>query len=379
MHKKSIFTIFLTLCLVILWITLFYSLRDRNENVTANNEVNIGAILPLSGNASQYGIWIREALDLALNEVNQKGGINGNDLKIVYEDDKANPKLASQAMQKLVSNNKVPIVFGSWASSSVLAQAPIANESKVVVMGEAVSPKIRDAGDFVFRIQPDGSVYLKNLIPFVVKNFSYKTALIIYVNNDFGVDLANTADTLMQSSGIKIIDKQAFAQDETNFRTQLTIAKSLNPDAIFVFAYAEAGHILKQARELGITSPFFAAATFENPNILKIAGDAAEGVIYPHHFNPESKVPIVEAYQKKYKEHYGRLSEGFAALAYDGILIVTKALKQCNNDGSCIRDYLYKMEAFVGVTGTTSFDDHGDVIKPIIIKTVKNGQFVTLN
>ncbi len=377
MNKKSWIITFVTLGLVLLWGFTLWQAKSKKNTQPPEQAVHIGAILPLSGKASQYGIWIQEALELARDEINQTGGINGVPLKIIFEDDQANPKLASNAMKKLVSSDHVSVVFGSWASSSVLAQAPIANESKVVIMGEAVSPKIRDAGDFVFRIQPDGSVYLKELIPFMVKNLEFKTASIMYVKNDFGVDLADTAESLLQNAGKNVLAKQAFTQGETNFRTQLTVSRASAPDVIFVFAYAEAGHILKQARELGIKAPFFAAATFENPNILKIAGNAAEGVIYPHHFDPASNDPTIEAFQKKYIQRYGRPSEGFAVLAYDGLFILSNALRQCGGeDGVCIRDFLYNMKPYEGITGTTIFDDHGDVLKNIMIKTVKDGKFV---
>jgi branched-chain amino acid transport system substrate-binding protein len=119
------------------------------------NEIKIGAILPLTGTSAQYGKWIQEALELGKEEINSKGGINGKSLVIVYEDDQADPKIAANAMQKLITLDKVPLVYGSWASSCVLAQAPIAESTKIVLIGEAISPKIRDAGDYTFRMQPD--------------------------------------------------------------------------------------------------------------------------------------------------------------------------------------------------------------------------------
>jgi branched-chain amino acid transport system substrate-binding protein len=350
--------------------------EERGSSPEPSGTVKIGAILPLSGKASQYGIWLQEALQLAVAELNRNRGANEKAIEAIYEDDQATPKLAVAAMQKLIAVDKVPVVFGSWASSSVLAQAPLANEQKVVVMAEAVSPKIRDAGDFVFRIQPDGSVYLRKLIPFVVEHTQFQRAGILYVNNDFGVDLAKTAKELLVRRGKAISTEQGFEMGETNFRTHLAVARESGAEVLFVFAYGEAGQLLKQARELRIKVPFFAAATFENPNILTVAGDAAEGVVYPHHFDPQSRDPTVEEFQRRYENAYGRPAEGFAVLAYDGMMILGKALRACGNNSVCIRDFLYNLTGYIGVSGPTSFDDHGDVLKPIMIETVRKGAFV---
>jgi len=338
--------------------------------------LKIGAILPLSGQPAQYGKWIQEGLELGKEEINAKGGINGQPLEIIYEDDQANPKLAASAMQKLAKVDKVPVVFGSWASSSVLAQAPIAEESHVIVMAEAVSPKIRDAGDYVFRIQPDGSLYMKALAAYAYNDLKLRRIAIIYVNNDFGVDLAATFKKDFIALGGQITSENGFQQGVTDLRTQVALAAQSTPDAIFVPAYSEIGQILKQSREIGMNQQFLAAATFENPDILRIAKNTAEGVYYPHHFDPASEDPRVQEYQKRYVQRYGHNSEGFAVLAYDGLSIIADALRKCGSNTDCIKNHLYTIRDYQGVTGETSFDEKGDVVKPIIIKTVQSGAFI---
>src|SRR6266850_2020278 len=285
----------------------------------------IGAILPLSGQPAQYGKWIQEGLELAKEEINVKGGINGRPLEIIYEDDQANPKLAASAMQKLANVDKVPVVFGSWSSSSVLAQAPIAEASHVIIMAEAVSPKIRDAGDYTFRIQPDGSLYMKALAPYAYDDLKLRKIATLYVNNDFGVDLAAVFKREFTALGGSIVSENGFQQGQTDLRTQITLAAQSKPDAIFVPAYTD---------------------------------------------------PRVQEYQKKYTQRFGHPSEGFAVLAYDGLKIIEGALTKCGNDTSCIKSYLYATHDYQGVTGTTSFDEKGDVVKPILIKTVQSGAFV---
>jgi branched-chain amino acid transport system substrate-binding protein len=340
--------------------------------------LRIGAILPLSGKSAQYGRFIQEGLELAVSEVNAGEGIRGKKLAIIYEDDQANPNMAANAMKKLAEVNRVPIVFGSWASSSVLAEAPIAEKDHVIVMAEAVSPKIRDAGDYIFRIQPDGSYYMRDLAKAAYQRLGLRRIATLYVTNDFGVDLSAKFKEYFRELGGTVTSENGFEQGQADFRSYLTLIAGQKPDAIFIPTYTEAGQILTQARELGITQRFLAAATFENPEILRIAGQAAEGVVYPHHFYPDSPDPRVRAYQIKYRARYGRDSEGFAVLAYDGLHILADSLCKCGSDATCVKDYLYSVHHYAGVTGDTGFDEKGDVIKPIVIKVVRGGQFRVL-
>lgn len=363
---------FLAIVLAILLICPFGCKKEEPQA----KEIKIGAILPLSGGSAQYGIWIKEALELGREEIDAKGGINGKPLVILYEDDQADPKIAANAMQKLAAFDRVPVVYGSWASSCVLAQAPIAEKTKTVVIGEAISPKIRDAGDYVFRMQPDARYYVRQLVPFVRHNLKISKVTTLYVNNDFGSDQAKVFSDEFEKLGGRIFSSDAFEQGATDFKTELTKVKAENPEAIFCPAYTEIAVILRQAKELGITQQFFASVPFENPDIVKAAGDAAEGVIYPHHFDSDSTDSDVRDYQRRYRAKYGHSSEGFGALAYDGIYIIAHVLKEYGESADGIKEGLYNVKNFRGVTGETAFDSYGDVIKPIIIKTVRNGRFV---
>jgi len=337
--------------------------------------VNIGAVLPLSGKAAQYGTWIQEGLELGRDEINAAGGINGKRLEIIYEDDMANPKSAASAMQKLVNIDKVPVVYGSWASSCVLAQAPIAQQSGTVLVGEAISPKIRNAGDYVFRMQPDARYYLRQLVPFIYKEIGSRTVSILYVNNDFGEDQAKVFTEEFVKLGGRVLSSESYSQEISDFRAQLLKIKGESPNAVFVPGYSELGLVLKQAREMGLHMQFVGSIPSENPDVIKTAGAAAENLIYPHHFNPESTDERVSYYQQIYQDRYGRSSEGFAALAYDGIRAIAKVMTEQGESSENIKAGLYGLVDFPGVTGTTTFDDHGDVIKPIVIKTVNGGQF----
>jgi branched-chain amino acid transport system substrate-binding protein len=135
---------------------------------------------------------------------------------------------------------------------------------------------------------------------------------------------------------------------------------------------------MKQARELNIKTQFLGSAPMENPEIITIAGGASEGAIYPHHFDPDSPDPKVKKFEDEYRIRYGKQVEGYAALAYDGLYVIAYVIRSAGENRNAIKDSLYEVKNFPGVTGYTSFDDHGDVVKPIVIRMIKNGLFVTI-
>lgn len=371
---KSKFQLLMLVILSVVVITLIILNIFKKQN-----EIKIGIILPLTGPNAKYGQYMKEALDIAQDEINnQHNGINGNKIKLIFEDDQALPQNAVNVVQKFISDPDIPIIFGPWASSSVLAIAPIVNKAKIPVIAEAQSPKIRDAGDYIFRIQPDSRYYLKTLVPFVKENLNLYRVAILYVNNDYGSDLARVFTEDFEKLGGKIIFSEGFTQNSIDFRSMLIKIKSLKPDGIFIPAYVEAGYIMKQARELNIETQFLGSAPMENPEIVTIAGEASEGAIYAHHFDPDSPDPQVKKFEDEYRIRYGKQVEGYAALAYDGLYIISHIISKVGNDRTAIKDFLYKIQNFPGVTGYTSFDDHGDVIKPIVIRKIINSIFVTI-
>ena len=332
----------------------------------------------MSGKNANYGIWIKNGLELAKEHINQKRGENGSKLlEIVYEDDQAEPKQALNAFNKIMQIDNPVMIFGPWASSCVLAIANDANKAKIPILAEAQSPQIRDAGDYIFRIQPDSRYYLKSLVPYSFDSLKLRRIAILYVNNDYGKDQSDVFEKSFQKLGGNIVFKEGYDPKSLDFKTQLLKIKESKPDGIFIPAYVEAGIILKQARELGITSQFLGSAPMENPEIIKSAGNAANGVIYAHHFNPDSQDSLVRNFINSYKNKYKSDVEGYSALAYDAMYIIDILLKECKSDRECIKNKLYQLN-YNGVTGKSAFDDHGDVIKPISIRKIENKKFITL-
>ncbi|MCX7905327.1 MAG: ABC transporter substrate-binding protein [Elusimicrobiales bacterium] len=369
--KKSIRVIVFGLIGLIFALPIFLYAKKKTNTIT------IGAILPLTGKQARYGQYIKQAIDLAVEEINQQGGINGKKLSIIYEDDQAEPTKAANIMLKFASFTKVPIVFGSWASSCVLAQAPIAEKYKIPILAEAQSPKIRYAGDYVFRIQPDTSLYIKKLVPYVFQQLSIKKIAIVYVTTEYGLGAEEKFRTEFENLGGKVIYSEGFPQNTTDFRNIISKLKNLSIDAIYIPAMVETSYFIKQAKEFSVNAKIIAGPPIESQESIEIAGNALEGVIYPHHFDPDSSDSLVRKFISSYQKKYNEAPEGYAALAYDAIYVIAKVLKESGEDREKIKNNLYKA-THKGVTGLTSFDEYGDVVKDIVIRSFKNGKFTTI-
>ena len=357
----------------------FTSYDTSEKNTPPSDEVfNVGVVVPLSGKNAQYGQWIREGLSLAAEDINSDGGVLSKKIKLHFEDDKAEPANAALALQRLIAEHNVKTVYGSWASSSVLAMAPIAEEQQVLIMASAISPKIREAGDYIFRMQPDARAYIRPLVPYALEALKSKKLAIFYVNNDFGKDQSQVFSKLFEESGGEVVFNEGYQQDSTDFRAELTKMRRKSPDTIFLVSYAEIGQILRQAHEIGLEDvQFLGSVPTENPDLFKTAGEYAEGIIFPSHFDALSSNLMVRDFAQQYERKYNEKPEGLAALAYDGLFAIAKAAELSGStEAEDIKNGLYALPVTLGVTGNTSFDENGDVLKPIIIKTVVNQAFV---
>lgn len=369
---KTIKTIIWVVVAVIVVVGIWYGVSRKPAE---KGVIKIGATLPLSGKNATYGNEIKNAIDLAIEEINNNGGIQGRKLEMIYEDDQADPKIGTNAMQKLVNIDKVPVVLGSWVSGVVVASAPIAEQAKVIVMAEAIAPAITNAGDYIFRIQPSAGFYSEKLMEVVINKLNLKKIAIIYINNEFGVALRDTVKSVAQKLGGQIVIEETYMPGDTDFKTQLTKIKSANLEALFIGGYQEQINIIKQTNELGIKTQLLAGPPFESQTTLESLGALAEGVIYPYHFAVENANPKTISYMNAYKKKFGVETGGFAPLMYDAVYIIASAMEKCEINTDCIKTELYNTN-YSGVSGNITFDKNGDPIIPIVIKTVKNGQFV---
>jgi len=364
---------FLVICaVVILTIVLVVALRDRRAD-----EIRIGVIAPLSGGSAKYGEDIRRGYALAADEINAGGGINGKTLRLIYEDSEGKPEKAVSAAQKLIHSDHVVAILGPLWSSPTLAVAPIAERDKVVLLSSgASSPEITGAGDYIFRNElsdQDGAEQSARLF----FEAGYKRIAMLYINNDFGIGYRDVTRRTYEELGGTVAVAEAFEQDAKDFRTQLLKVKEADPEAVFLVGYKEMILILRQMRELGINKQILSIALFEDPEILEKVGEVAEGAIYTYYgtFDPKSQDQDIRKFVTAFEKEYGEPPEYYAPLGYDAVNILAQAIREGGTEPNGIKDALYQVKDFPGLTGATTIDENGDVQRSVILKTVKNGRF----
>jgi branched-chain amino acid transport system substrate-binding protein len=345
------------------------------------SEVKIGVLFPMTGDAASYGEKGKKAIELATEEINAKGGVK---VTAIFEDSRAEPKTGVTAAQKLISVDKTPVIVGDVVSSVTLAIAPIAEKAQVVVIAPTSSaPAITNAGKYIYRVWPSDLIEGTKIAELAAEK-GFKNIAILHLNNDYGSSIADIFKKTLETKGGKVTLNEGYLDKATDFRAALTKIAGLKPDAIYVAGYfADTSRILKQSKELGIKSQFLGTTAIEDPEFLKLAGNTAEGMIYPlaTGFDPTIiKTPKVEAFVSAYKKKYNTEPGWVEAHSYDAFMLAYKSATSTNSQatGTTIQTYLDSNQDYEGVTGKIAFDKNGDVLKPVVFKTIKNGKFVAL-
>lgn len=376
--RNSIFVTWMSPSFLLL-IFLFISFNCVDKT---SKEIKIGVIASLTGPIAPYGERLKEGSELAVKEINQKGGIDGKFIKLIIEDDKSTPNDAVLAMKKLVNVDKVPVIIGVIGSSLAMAIAPIAENNKVVLLSTGAStPDYTNTGDYTFRNRSSAEQEVKKMAEVAFDIMKFRKIAVLYVDNDYGTSYKNVFIKRFEELGGTITLTESFSQGSADMRAQLSKIKPSSVDGIYLVAQAvEAVHVVKQAKELRINAQILSTIGVETANFLDLAGEAAEGIIYSAaSYNPNSIDPNVKHFEALYRSEYNRSADLFAATAYDAIHILANVIKNYGYSSDEIKNGLYNVQNYSGVSGLTSFDKNGDVIKPIAIKKIKNGKFIFLN
>lgn len=347
-----------------------------SRTATYTQSIKVGFITPLTGDGASYGESARGGAELALQEINAAGGIDGRPLELIYEDGKCSGKEAATAANKLLTADHVIALTGMVCSAELLAIAPIAEQAKTVALGVATSsPALTTAGDYIFRIWPSDVMQSQKMVNYVAGE-GYRTAALLYTNSDYNVALKTVFRENFEQQGGKIVADESYEQDAKDFRTELQKIKAADPDVLYLIPYGEGGLVLKQAKELGLQMPIIASDTIGTKEILAVAGPATEGVVYTTPKFDENASVVVDFLQR-YREVYGDDPSiaVVSANAYDAVKLLADGLRQ-GESSDTLKRYLYQVRDYVGVGGTITIDANGDAGKPYQLMIITNGTFV---
>lgn len=358
-------------------------------------DIKVGVAEALTGPAAKYGIAIKNGFTLAADGINAKGGVNGNKIALVVEDEQGKKEEAINVFKKLIFQEKVLLIFGPTLSNSAFAADPIANATKTVVFGTSnTADGITNMGPFTFR----NSVMEADVLPVTtraaVKKFNIKKVAVLYGNDDAftksGYDVFKSA---LADQKISVTDTETYAKGDVDFKAQLTKIKASNPDAIVCSCLAEeAANIILQTRSLGMKQPFIGGNGFNSPKLFEIAKDAADDTLMGSPWSIENASAANKKFIADYKAKFGNEPDQFAAQAFDALNIVAEALKTVKLTGSIDKDRIALRNAlpaikFEGATGKFAFrraaakdgkEAGYDAQQEAIVNIAKGGKFILL-
>lgn len=358
---------------IVLVSAFLYTPHTFTNQLDTHNEIVIGAILSLSGSTSSfYGEYNKNALDLYVKELNKKGGIHGNRVRIEYQDSKGDKVAAIQAFNAMHAQGIT--YFIADISPVVVGTAPIANEKKSILIGTSASnPTISNMGEYIFRTKLSAETEGKIAAEYLSTKLKPKSVAFLYQSSDYGVGVFNSFGPIIKASGVNVLAEEKYDKDSVDMRTQLAKIKQQNPELIIMAGFPkEIGRIVKQAKEIGINAKLFAHSGSIGPDIERIAGSSSAGMLYFTELH-EDGIRFRE-FKEKYSATYGVPPELFAANTYDAITMLVGGIGQCLDSDAevdCVKNNLASTKNFEGVAGNITFDKNGDLTDRELVLKVR--------
>ncbi|MGH7946697.1 MAG: ABC transporter substrate-binding protein [Opitutaceae bacterium] len=344
-----------------------------------SDTIRIGEFASLTGKEATFGQASHRGSLLAVEEINAAGGLLGRQIELITEDDQSKSGEAATVVKKLISRDKVVAVVGEVASSRSLEAAPICQHAKIpMISPSSTAPDVTATGDYIFRV-----CFIDPFQGTVMARFAKdtlmlrKVALLTSVSNAYSVGLARYFKERFAADGGTVALEQRYSEGEKDFRAQLTAIKAAAVDGVFVPGYyTEAALICRQARDLGLAVPLFGGDGWESPELIQVGGKAVEGAYFVTHYSPENSDPFVSAFNERFRQRWGNVSDTLTGLGYDAVMMLADGIKRAGTtENARLRNAIASTRNFKGVTGTISLDARRNPTKSAVILVVKDGRF----
>ncbi|MFQ5896953.1 MAG: ABC transporter substrate-binding protein [Candidatus Methylomirabilia bacterium] len=326
------------------------------------HDVVIGVTNPVTGRPSESHVYVKGAIDLAVEEINAEGGIlvggERHKLRIQLEDDACRPAVGVSAVRRLISKYKVPVILGSYCSSVTLAEMRVTQQNQVPqITSISVNPKITASGNkWMFRNKETSTMRANALVGHVIESLKIKTIGMIAVNDDYGRGSVKKFSAKFEENGVDVLAKEYYLAESEDFVAQLTAIKAKNPEALYLVSRAipTCIQLIKQARQLGYKT--LIASTGCAQDEVARGGEAVNGVWVVTAFEANQKDPMVQEFVKKFRAKVGRNPNFLSAPTYDAIYVIARAMERANTttDRAKIRDAI----AETRMKGVYSYPGH---------------------
>jgi branched-chain amino acid transport system substrate-binding protein len=346
----------------------------------SSGPIVVGYYGDLTGRTSNFGLSTKRGVEMAIDEINKAGGINGRQIQVLSEDDEGRPEKAATVVTKLIDQDRVIALVGEVASGNTLAAAPKAQAAKVpMISPSSTNPAVTQVGDYISRvcfIDPfQGEVMAK----FAANSLKAKTAAIMLdFNSPYSRGLTEFFEASFKKLGGQIVDKQSYTQGDRDYKGQLTAIRSRNPDVIYIPGYyGEVGVIAKQAQQLDIKAPMLGGDGWDAVQLWELGGNALNGSYISNHYSVDDPSPAIQKFVADFKTRNGIAPDALAALGYDAMRVLADAIKRAGTtEGPQLRDAINATKNFPGVTGIISIDANRNAVKPAVVLKLQDKKYI---
>ena len=333
--------------------------------LAAAETVKVGIVLPLTGDQAKFGEIEKQSFDLALDEINAAGGINGKKLELIMEDDTGRPEVGRSVVEKLITKDKVVMLGGGYSSSVTFAVAGVCQQNKIpFLVNTGSADKITTSGwDYIFRLNPPVSHYADAITTLLAEKVKPQTVAILHENSLFGTQGAKSFAEICETAGYKVVLQEGYEHGGIDFKPVLVRLKQLNPDIVYMVSYVmDAALLMKQAKELKLTPKMFigGGAGFTLPEFAQNAGNASENLISATLWHEVLPFPGAMDYYNKFVAKYNKPTEYHGTEAYAAAYVIADTLKRAKSfSSSDIKDALAatNMNTVFGPVKFTTWDN----------------------
>lgn len=356
---------------------------------TTKEPIKIGAVLSVTGANAPLGDAEKKTLEMEVAKLNKAGGIKGAPVELTVEDDESDASKAVAALNKLLKVDKVVAIIGGSGTTPTLAMKPITAKEKTpqiaLVAGNQVT---KDDYKWIFRTAHNETYVFKKAIDYLTQTVKVKNLAILHDSNAYGQGGADEIKRIADAMGLPIVATEKYDSTATDVTTQLTTIKAANPDCLIIWGTNPVPAVaVKNMKQLGMTMPVLGSQGIANAKFIELAGDAANGVVFPAGWvlvpndvpasNPQK--PVIDGFVKDYTAKYKAAPNSFAGHAWDAFHILVKAIETVGSDKAKIRSQIEKTTGFVGVDGIFDYSatNHDGLDRDdLVIIKIENGKWV---
>lgn len=340
--------------------------------------LRLGLSAPITGDQAQYGNDFRRGVELAVDQINAGNLMPGFRFDLTVEDSKSDPKEAANVAQKFASSKNMIAVIGDFSSTACLAAAPIYQRAGIIMLTPTAShPDITKTGNFIFRNTPIAELESNIVADWAVKDLKAKRVAMIGRNDDFGRVQSGFLEIRSKANGAQVVATEFINPSEKDMKPVITKLRALNPDVTYLSMFqVEAALLMQQAREMSFKTTFMSGASLFNPQLISLAGDAANGLLLVSSYYSGDGNPKVKAFVSAFQNKNSSIPSKFSAHSYEAAMMIADAVKRAvSGENDKVRIALAATKDYLGVIGKLSIDGSREVVLELQRLQVSGNEF----